>query len=157
MKKNIYSINICNEMSFRTKGTAALATVLNNTKNITILEKAIYERVSNNQDIENEYKYAIYQVLSDIQARKSIKKIYRNIKEGKIGWKHSSFDDMFKRISEQNEFIENPFEVEEGIHTCRKCGSRRVFSYNRQVRGGDEGTGVFCECAACHCKWQEQG
>ena len=144
-------------MSFRTQGVAALATVLNNKKNISILERAIYDEVAVGRDTEDDYKCAIYQILSDVQAGKPIKVIYRNIKNGKIGWKHHSFDVMAQRIAEQNEFIENPFEVEEGVHTCQKCGSKRVFSYNRQVRGGDEGTGVFCECVACHCKWQERG
>lgn len=144
-------------MTFRTQGRAALATVLNNTKNINILEKAVYEIASKFPSVEDIYKQGIYQVVSDVQSNISIKEIYRSVKNENIGWKHKCFDDMARRISEQNEFIENPFEVEEGVHTCRKCGSKRVFSYNRQVRGGDEGTGVFCECAACHCKWQERG
>lgn len=144
-------------MSFRTQGTAALATILENKKNISILERAVYETVAKGREIEDDYKCAIYQVLSDLQAQRSIKEIYRSIRAQEIGWKHHSFHTMSQRIAEQNEFIENPFEVEEGVHTCQKCGSKRVFSYNRQVRGGDEGTGVFCECVACHCKWQERG
>ncbi len=146
-------------MSFRSQGKAALATILNNKKNIIILERSVYETVvaKNSDIIEDAYKDAIYQIVFDIQNKMSIKEIYRQIRAGMIGWKHHSFYNMCLRIAEQNEFIENPFEVEEGVHTCRKCGSRRVFSYNRQVRGGDEGTGVFCECAACHCKWQERG
>jgi len=144
-------------MSFRTQGVDALTNVLSNKKNITILERAIYEAVTGEQNLEEDYKWGIYQILSDLQEQKSIKDIYRSIRNGELGWKHNSFLSMAQRIQEQNEFIENPFEVEEGVHTCRKCGSKRVFSYNRQVRGGDEGTGVFCECAACHCKWQEQG
>ena len=144
-------------MSFRTQGVDALTNVLSNKKNITILERAIYEAVNEAQDLEEDYKWGIYQILSDLQEQKSIKEIYRSIRKGELGWKHNSFLSMSQRIQEQNEFIENPFEVEEGVHTCRKCGSKRVFSYNRQVRGGDEGTGVFCECVACHCKWQEQG
>jgi len=154
----VYNLND-NTMSFRTQGKAALATILNNKKNIIILERSVYETVvaKNSEIIEDGYKDAIYQIVFDIQNKMSIKEIYRQIRAGMIGWKHHSFYNMCLRIAEQNEFIENPFEVEEGVHTCRKCGSRRVFSYNRQVRGGDEGTGVFCECAACHCKWQERG
>jgi DNA-directed RNA polymerase subunit M/transcription elongation factor TFIIS len=144
-------------MSFRTQGTAALATVLNNKKNIGILERAVYEKVAKGREEEDDYKCAIYQVLSDVQAQKSIKDIYRSIRVGELGWKHHSFCAMAQRIAEQNEFIENPFEVEEGVHTCQKCGSKRVFSYNKQVMGGDEGTSVFCECVACHCKWKEKG
>ena len=144
-------------MSFRTKGVAALATVLTYKKNINILEKAVYEKVADGSDIEDTYNCVIYQVLSDIQDLKPIKDIYRSIRAGEIGWKHHSFHGTSERFDEQNEFIENPFEVEEGVHTCQKCGSKRVFSYNKQCRGGDEGTSVFCECFACHCKWREKG
>ena len=144
-------------MSFRTQGAAALATVLNNKKNISILENAVYEIVAKDCNVEDNYKYSIYQVLSDIQLQKPIKEIYRSIIAGELGWNHHSFHDMSQRLAEQNEFIANPFEVEEGVHTCQKCGSKRVFSYNKQCRGGDEGTSVFCECAACHCKWSEKG
>ena len=152
-------------MSFRTKGKDALASVLNIPKNITILENAVYECVAEGRvsvahqgkETEHNYKSIIYQVVSDIQNGNSIKDIYRSIRDGGIGWKHKSFQTMRQRIQEQNEFIENPFEVEEGVHTCRKCGSKRVFSYNKQCMGSDEGTSVFCECAACHCKWKEKG
>ena len=149
-------------MSFRTKGKEALETVLNIQKNITILENTVYECVAKkgkgkDTDIEHNYKSAIYQVVSDIQTGKSIKDIYRSVRDGGVGWRHKSFQTMRQRIQEQNEFIENPFEVEEGVHTCRKCGSKRVFSYNKQCMGSDEGTSVFCECAACRCKWKEKG
>ena len=141
-------------MSFRSQGVQALSTVLNNQKNITILEKIVFAKTEQDDD---DYRLTIYQVVADLKAQKPIKEIYRSIKNGKFGWKHHSFQEMSRCITEQNDFIENPFEVEEGVHTCRKCGSRRVFSYNKQVRGSDEGTSVFCECVACHSKWKESG
>jgi len=140
-------------MSYRTTGTSALSTVLNNQKNISILEKSVYNQTEN----EDMYKTVIFQVISDIQGGTSIKETFRMIKDGNIGWKHHSYTLMSQRINEQNEFIENPFEVEEGVHTCRGCGSKRVFSYSKQVRSSDEGTSVFCECVACHIKWKESG
>lgn len=141
-------------MDYRKRGVKALSTVLKNKKNIDILERAIYNGGSNE---ENDYNCALYQVVADVQAKKPIKEIYRSIKAGKVGWRHHSFNVMAQRMVEQNDFIENPFEVEEGVHICKKCGSKRVFSYNRQVRSGDEGTSVFCECVACRAKWQESG
>ena len=140
-------------MSFREEGKAALATILKNKKDIGKIERAIY---STDQK-EKSYKLAIYQVISDLTEKKTVKEVLNNIQQGKTGWKHPSFCEMAKRIDEQNGFIENPFEVEEGVHTCQKCNSKRVFSYNKQCRGGDEGTSVFCECVACHCKWTERG
>ena len=140
-------------MSFRKTGIAALSTVLNNQKNINIIERAVYQ----NTKIEVDYKMIIYQSISDIQGGASIKDTFRMIKDRKMGWNHHSYHIMSQRINEQNDFIENPFEVEEGVHQCRGCGSKRVFSYSKQVRSSDEGTSVFCECVACHIKWKESG
>ena len=141
-------------MSFRTTGIAALSAVLNNQKNINIIERAVFTQTSENED---EYKIIIYQAISDIQSGTTIKETFRRIKSGEVGWKHHSYTVMAQRINEQNDFIENPFEVEEGVHQCRGCGSKRVFSYSKQVRSSDEGTSVFCECVACHIKWKESG
>ena len=140
-------------MSFREEGKAALATILKNKKDISKIEGSIYSA----NDNEKPYKLAIYQAISDLTGKETVKEVVSNIQKGRTGWKHPSFSEMAKRIDEQNSFIENPFEVEEGVHTCQRCNSKRVFSYNKQCRGGDEGTSVFCECVACHCKWTERG
>ena len=140
-------------MDYRTKGKLALSTMLKIPKNIIIIEKLVHNSTSS----ESEYTELMYQTIADLKDSESIKDVYSSIKNGFIGWNHFNFKEMSRRINEQNEFIENPFEIEEGLHECRKCGSRRVFSYNKQVRGSDEGTSVFCECVACHSKWRESG
>ena len=113
------------------------------------IEEKIY-KMSKNQD---EYDLYIYQIaFSDTSLEK-------------LGWKNKVFDDISDRISEQNEFIRNPFEVEEGVFQCKAidpktgkiCGSRRVFSYAKQDRSCDEGTSVYCQCVACKAKWRERG
>jgi DNA-directed RNA polymerase subunit M/transcription elongation factor TFIIS len=135
----------------RNQGKTAISTVTSEL-DIDAIEQAVYDKVTNAED----YKIVIYQVVSDILSKKSEEIILKNIQSEEILWKHDCYGEMSARIKEQNEFIENPFEIEEGIHTC-KCGSKRVYSYNKQCRGGDEGTSVFCECVACHSKWTEKG
>ena len=113
------------------------------------VEEKIF-KLSENQDHYDSY---IYQVAFD-----------GTDKEG-LGWKNKVFSNVSERISEQNEFICNPFEVEEGVFQCKAvdpktgkiCGSRRVFSYSKQDRSCDEGTSVYCQCVACKAKWRERG
>ena len=57
-----------------------------------------------------------------------------------------------KEEEEQDDFIVNPFQIEEGIVECR-CGSKRVYSYSKQCRSGDEGVTSFHQCLKCKAKW----
>ena len=83
---------------------------------------------------------------------KKLKDILDELKNGNILWKHPSMDIYRKEEEEQDEFIVNPFQVEEGIVECR-CGSKRVYSYSKQTRSGDEGITSFHQCLKCKSKW----
>ncbi len=41
------------------------------------------------------------------------------------------------------------------IMECNKCNSKKVISYSKQTRGGDESTTVYCTCVnpKCGFKW----
>ena len=59
---------------------------------------------------------------------------------------------MIYKEGEQNEFLIKPFELEEGVLLC-KCGSKRVFSYTKQIRASDECITTFATCAKCGSRW----
>ena len=61
-----------------------------------------------------------------------------------------------KRMLEQNNFIETPFEIEEGVLEC-DCGSKRVFSYQKQSRSADEPMSTYATCMACKKQWVYSG
>ena len=144
--------------SYRINGKNALKTVLKQEKNIETLEKYVYQISSQNKlNIEENYNSNLYQIIGDIIDEVKLKSILENIKKNKIGWEHHTFDEMNICISEQNDFIKNPFEVEEGVFQCKNCGSKRVYSYAKQDRSCDEGTSVYAQCVACKSKWRERG
>ena len=111
------------------------------------------------------YFRKLYQIIGDIILKVPIKTIIQNIETFKVDWDHPTFKENADRIAEQNDFIQNPFEVEEGVFQCKAiisttgkvCGSRRVFSYTKQDRSSDEGTSVYAQCFACKTKWRERG
>jgi transcription elongation factor S-II len=125
---------------------------------IARIEEAIYNRVAKPlEDISHQqYKELLYQVVGDALNQKNADCIINSLNKGQVGWKHKSFDDMKMRQDEQDEFVQNPFEVEEGVLEC-KCGSKRVYSYQKQTRGSDEPSTTFAECVACGKKWQYSG
>ena len=140
------------EQRVRQHGKDALATVLNVVDNIRIIEKNIYEKSSSEYD----YKRNLYQTIGDIVNKKKLKDIVESIKQDRIGWRHASFDFAKSQLDEQDDFIQNPFQVEEGVIDCR-CGSKRVFSYSKQCRSADEPMTTYAHCVECNSKWQYSG
>jgi len=62
------------------------------------------------------------------------------ILQNKLGWNHKKFQKYKKVQQEQDDYILNPFEVEEGVVQCPKCKSFKVFSVAVQTRSADEPT-----------------
>ena len=67
------------------------------------------------------------------------------------------FKEIFQRLEEHDDFIINPFEVEEGCTECKKCGSKRVFTYTKQIRSSDEPMTTFAKCVQCKISWTYSG
>lgn len=145
-------------MDYRTKGKNALNTILKETKNIDMIEKNIFSTISSLDSKDNEINYCntIYEIIGDLLRKEKLKNILTNIKENKLGWNHGFYAEWQNQIEEQDKFIETPFLVEEeGVIECKKCKSKRVFYYQRQVRSSDEGFSLFCTCVKCGQKWRE--
>jgi len=137
-------------MYYRTKGINALKIIFKNKQVIDELEEIIHDK-SINQD---EYKLIIQEVIQHKRNNESIQNIIENIKNNKFLTNKSEYDNFKLEIQEIDDFLLNPFEVDEGVLTCGKCGSNKTFSYSKQTRGGDESTTVFAICSNCQNKWK---
>lgn len=148
---------------YRNKGLNALKTVFNNEKNVTIFEKNIYDISLKNlkkyENIQQVYLYNIFQIINEIKNNKSInlQNLLTKIKNGKLYWKHDFFKELIDKEIEQDNFLIKPFEIEEGVLECNKCGSKRVFSYSKQSRSADEPMSTFATCVSCNSKWVYSG
>ena len=133
---------------------------MKNKQNINIIEKNIYEilkiNLNDNDDIERLYLYSIYQIINDISKGFKLKDILSFIKNNKLNWNHFYFNDIKNDEIDEDNFIIKPFEIEEGVLTC-KCGSKRVFSYQKQSRGADETATTYAQCSACGNKFIYSG
>jgi DNA-directed RNA polymerase subunit M/transcription elongation factor TFIIS len=146
-------------MNYREQGKNALSTIIKNENNIKIIEKYIYNAslIKNDKETsKNNYLRYIYQIIQDILDGNTLKTLLENIKNKKLGWYHSTFKEVTSKIEEQDDFIQNPFEVEEGVFECR-CGSKRVYSYQKMCRGADEPMTSFAQCIECKNKWVYNG
>lgn len=79
------------------------------------------------------------------------------IKQGKLGWEHASFCNIKQNQQEQDGYILNPFEAEEGVVECKKCGSSKVYSVSVQTRAADEPMTTMAQCTVCKTKWSYNG
>ena len=145
---------------FRSKGKTVLKKIFTKEQNIIIFEKNIYEITLKNlkkyENLEDIYIFIIYQFSNDYNTNKNVQELLKEIKNGKIHWQNNYFNDLIDKEIEQDNFLIKPIEIEEGVLEC-KCGSKRVFSYQKQCRGGDESSTTFAECVACKSKWIYSG
>ncbi len=138
----------------RTQGKNILSHLLKSDKNINTLLRLIGKNSSN----DKQYNMILFQIVQDLMSRrKNVTQVGQDLKQRKYGWNHDSFEKIAGDFHEVNQFIKNPMEIEEGIFECRKCGSRKVFSYSKQTRGCDESSTTFAECSNCKAKWTYSG
>ncbi len=123
----------------RNKAKLCLSLVIDNKQEINTIELVIF----NNSKNDTEYTQYIYQYYSNL--------LY-NIKQDNTGFDILLFEDLKKEEQEQDDFLNNPFEVSEGVIEC-KCGSKRVFSYQKQTRSIDEPITTFMTCICCKKNW----
>jgi DNA-directed RNA polymerase subunit M/transcription elongation factor TFIIS len=155
----------------RANGLEVLRTVLKSENNIKIIEKYVdmnvnavlndeeseYEREKKVQEYTLKYNKFIYDIVGDVVSGINLKDILNKLKTGLVGWKHPVFDEIRTKIEEHDEFIMNPFEVEEGALTCAKCGCNKTYSYSKQTRSADEPMSTFAQCLKCKAKWVYSG
>lgn len=122
------------------------------------------ESILEKMDIEEEdYNSIMYEVLGDLVKKVPFEDIVKNLLADKSMWNHPEYNELKYIMEEQDGFITNPFEVEEGVLQCKNiidgkmCGSKRVFSYSRQSRSADEPMSTYATCAKCKCNWVYSG
>jgi DNA-directed RNA polymerase subunit M/transcription elongation factor TFIIS len=147
----------------RESAKKALSLYLKSSTNIDIIEKNIYKiSLVDSEEYESKldddlYLKRVYQVIEDIKRTKNLKEVVSNIKSLKVDWDHDFFKEIRERQDEQDEFIVNPFQVEEGVVQCKKCKSFRVLSYQKQDRSSDEPMTTYCACTNCNSQWKYSG
>jgi DNA-directed RNA polymerase subunit M/transcription elongation factor TFIIS len=72
----------------------------------------------------------------------------RSMTSGAVGWDHEEFDHIRRIIEEEETFLSQSVNVQEGVE-CKKCKSTQTYTYQKQVRAADEGFTSFTLCFNC--------
>jgi DNA-directed RNA polymerase subunit M/transcription elongation factor TFIIS len=82
--------------------------------------------------------------------------IIKNIKNKNTGISSPSFADEIGNDDKETFVMTHPFKVViDGIYTCNKCKSKKIFIWQMQTRSADEPITTFCTCINCQNKWKE--
>ena len=108
-------------------------------------------------EIDEPLEWLLSQVKQDLVTyQHSIHEYIKNtIQKKRLGFNHFSFDKFRQKEKEQDDYIINPFEAEEGVVQCVKCKSRKVYSVSRQTRAADEPMTTVSVCTICKHKWSQ--
>jgi len=118
----------------------------------------IIDNLLNDKEDKKWFKSQVYNDLADTTDEEKIKTYIEDvIKQGKLGWDHDSFSDVKQSQQEQDDYILNPFEAEEGVVECKKCGSSKVYSLSVQTRAADEPMTTMAQCTICKTRWSYNG
>ena len=135
---------------YRQLGVQVLSKYITSEKNVKLLEKNVNE-VTNNQE---DYKKLILELVNHKRGGMSSKDILKLLKSKKVLEDGSVYEEYRLKLKEHDGFLIKPFEVDEGVLECGKCGSNKTISYTKQTRSGDESTSVFALCYNCNNKWK---
>ena len=118
----------------------------------------IIDNLLNDKEDKKWFKSQVYNDLADTTDEEKIKTYIEDvIKQGQLGWDHASFSDVKQSQQEQDDYILNPFEAEEGVVECKKCGSSKVYSLSVQTRAADEPMTTMAQCTICKTRWSYNG
>lgn len=125
----------------------------------TTVIDALLDKLSSEMGEEKEW--LLSQVYDDLAGKEDPLTIETYIKDiieqGMLGWEHASFNSIKQSQHEQDDYILNPFEAEEGVVECKKCGSSKVYSVSVQTRAADEPMTTMAQCTVCKTKWSYNG
>jgi len=122
----------------------------NRKKIFNYIKKNYIDDILSEKEKENLLYYYIYEIQVEWNMLPKLDELYEWIKSKKIGYFHDVFNEHRICIEEEDNFIENPPKVEEGVIECKRCKSLRTISFNKQTRSGDEATTVFVRCSECN-------
>ena len=99
---------------------------------------------------QEELEYLLYEIVAEYLYTDNLRQVMDQVQKKELGWNHPNFRQICQDFQEEDDFIQNPPVVEEGVMECTKCGSKRTFSFSKQTRRSDESATVFIRCSNCN-------
>lgn len=121
----------------------------NREKIFNFIKSIVDEEVISQEERYDLLLYIMYEIHTEWNSLPKLEDLFLYIKRKKIGYNHNEFKFIRDCFQEEEDFIMNPPVIEEGVISCKKCKSKRTFSFNKQTRSSDEQVTVFVRCVDC--------
>jgi len=145
-----------NIKSIRMEGKSILKNM--KIKSYIELEKNLFNYVTNkagkhvkNEQLNKLYIDELYNLLGLVKGNNNVNKHNDDLKRNNGSFQSYIYDHLKEKRQLEHSMLK-PIEVQEGIHTCFKCGSKKTYSYETQQRSGDEGMTNHIQCSNPKCK-----
>jgi len=139
----------CQMKLFHDKFREVIQTKSNRIKVFQFLQDLVQQTVQNVQKQQELLYFYLYEIHVEWSTYPRIEDFFLFVKQKKIGYHHHDFDLIRQEIDEEENFIMCPPVIDEGVIECKRCKSKRTFSFNRQTRSSDEAVTVFVRCVNC--------
>lgn len=130
---------------------------------VEIEEKETYDFSKIRKDFNIQFDISQTELLYNIEfLRKTDEDKYQNflksVESGSIDFALWGLPDMEEVAKKEEDRVKNvlsykPLFVSEGIETCRKCGCKKLWSFQTQSRSKDEGMTTTYVCSSCNAKF----
>jgi len=132
--------------TFRDGVYNAVQDFVKNPKHHDVLARTLWEYASEDPAMA---RYLLYEFVMDYRFHPHIRSVIDQLIRKDIVWDHPNLSAIRQQFQEQDNFIEAPPIIDEGVIECIRCKSKRTFSFSKQTRRGDESTTVFVRCSEC--------
>ena len=79
--------------------------------------------------------------------------LFENVSHWTSVWDLDNFN-IFRKMEDELElYVITPQDIVEGVLVCFKCKCKKIFSFSKQTKSGDESTSVFAKCSNCQHQW----
>ena len=104
-------------------------------------------------EFRHRYSREIFSIMSMVKSKMKFLEIKQKFDEDLDYFSRGTFKSEKTDDDKKLRLITHVSEPVSGIHKC-KCGCDKVYSYELQIRSGDEGMTVFLQCSSCGRKWR---
>lgn len=149
----------------RVPSTQFLEKLLKNKTNAERLEKSVFNHVVRffkkenikltlkSPEFRHKYSHQIFSIMSLSKSKMTFLEIKTKFDEDLDHFSRGTYKNEKINDEKKLRLITHVSEPVSGIHKC-KCGCDKVYSYELQIRSGDEGMTVFLQCSSCGKKWR---